>query len=132
VTFLVSLTFAVAASTNLPLLLFTIYWRHFNTAGAFTGVITGFISSLLLAVLGSSLYFQEPLIPLANPGIVSIPLGFLGAVIGTFLSKSPDEGHFDAVLLKSQTGLVVSAGSKTNEKAQNEQASEKRGISWNS
>ena len=34
VAFLVSLAFAVAASANLPVILFTVYWKRFNTTGA--------------------------------------------------------------------------------------------------
>ena len=30
---------------------------------------------------------HAPLFPLKNPGIVSIPLGFLGAVLGTLLQS---------------------------------------------
>ncbi|HET7615793.1 MAG TPA: cation acetate symporter [Bacillales bacterium] len=105
VTFLVSLTFAVAASTNLPLLLFTLYWRRFNAAGAITGVATGLVSSLLLVVLGPNLNPEDPIVFFANPGIVSIPLGFLGAVSGTLLSKHrSDEERFHRMLLKAMTG----------------------------
>src|SRR5699024_5941727 len=45
VTFLVSLTFIVAASSNLPVILFTIYWRRFSQTGAYMGMIFGLVSS---------------------------------------------------------------------------------------
>ncbi|HET7578685.1 MAG TPA: cation acetate symporter [Bacillales bacterium] len=109
VTFLVSLTFVVAASTNLPLLLFTFYWRRFNVTGAMTGVITGLGSSLILVLLGPNFGDGEPFIPLSNPGIIAIPLGFLGAVAGTLLSKKPaDEEQFRSVYVKAHTGIDVS------------------------
>ncbi|HEX7065737.1 MAG TPA: cation acetate symporter [Bacillales bacterium] len=107
VTFLVSMTFAVAASTNLPLLLFTLYWRRFNRTGAVTGVLTGLASSLILAILGPNLDAGDPLIPLANPGIIAISLGFLGAVTGTLLSREPaDEARFYRMFVKAQTGVT--------------------------
>lgn len=113
VTLLVSLTFVVAASTCLPLLLLTLYWRRFNILGAFTGVVTGFISSLMLVFFGSGFQGQEPLIPLTNPGIIAIPLGFLGAIIGAFCSRSASDGRrFEAMFFKAHTGLTIIANDR--------------------
>ena len=86
VAFLVGLAFAVAASANLPVILLSIFWRRFTTAGAVAGLATGLVSSLALIVIspsimgvdGAHLIHAQPLFPLENPGIVSIPLGFLG------------------------------------------------------
>ena len=36
VAFLVSLAFCIAASANLPVILYTVYWKRFNTTGAVT------------------------------------------------------------------------------------------------
>lgn len=114
VAILVALTFAVAASANLPLILFTLYWRRFTVQGALAGVITGVLTSLLLVCLGPSvmhpehgLILAEPLFPLANPGLVSIPLGFLGALLGTWLSR-PSPGaseRYDRVLVQAHAGI---------------------------
>ncbi|MCT4779222.1 MULTISPECIES: cation acetate symporter [Exiguobacterium] len=114
VAFLVSLAFAVAASANLPVILLTIFWRRFSTGGAVTGMIVGLFSSLILVALspniwavdGSALFVGEALFPLANPGIVSIPLGFLGAIIGTLVTKSDEvAGNFERILVKANTGI---------------------------
>ncbi len=114
VAFLVSLAFAVAASANLPVILLTIFWRRFNTGGAVTGMVVGLFSSLLLVALspniwavdGSALFVGEALFPLSNPGIVSIPLGFLGAIIGTLVTKSDEvAGNFERILVKANTGI---------------------------
>ncbi|ANE45605.1 symporter [Paenibacillus swuensis] len=113
VAFLVSLAFAVAASANLPVLLFTIFWRRFNTAGAITGMFTGLLSALLLVALspsvwgpeGKAIFVGEALFPLTNPGIISIPLGFLGAIIGTLLTSRPDFKRYTEVTVKANTGL---------------------------
>lgn len=114
VAFLVSLAFAVAASANLPIILLTIFWRKFNTAGAITGMIVGLFSSLILVAIspnvwspveGAAILVGEPLFSLANPGIVSIPLGFLGAIIGTVVSnKKADSKKFDEILVKANIG----------------------------
>ena len=114
VAFLVALAFAVAASANLPVLVFTVFWRRFNTAGAVTGMLAGLGCSLLLVALspnvwdpvaGKAILVGTPLIPLANPGIISIPVGFLGAFLGTYLSSKRDDAKYDEILVKANTGL---------------------------
>lgn len=115
VAFLVSLAFAVAASANLPVILFTIFWKRFNTAGAITGMLVGLISSLVLVAIspnvwapevGKAILVGKPLVTLTNPGIISIPLGFIAAYLGTVLSsKKADVKKFDEILVKANTGL---------------------------
>ncbi|MFF2875390.1 cation acetate symporter [Gottfriedia sp. NPDC057991] len=118
VAFLVSLAFAVAASANLPVILFTIYWKRFNTTGAITGMLTGLISAIILVAIspniwnpieGKAIFVGDPLINLTNPGIISIPLGFIAAYLGTILSsKKENDAKFDEILVKSNTGHGVS------------------------
>src|SRR3954462_1808609 len=55
VAFLVGLAFAVAASANLPVILLSIFWRRFTTAGAVWGLAMGLLSSLVLIVIGPSI-----------------------------------------------------------------------------
>lgn len=114
VAFLVALAFAVAASANLPLIIFTVFWKRFNSTGALTGSLAGLISALLLVSLspsvwspdGSAIFTGEPLIPLSNPGIISIPLGFLAAYLGTVLSsEKADADAFAEIQVKANTGI---------------------------
>ncbi|CAM4177311.1 cation acetate symporter [Paenibacillus alkaliterrae] len=114
VAFLVALAFAVAASANLPVLVFTVFWKRFNTTGAVTGMLIGLISALVLVavspnvwdpVAGKAIFVGTPLISLTNPGIISIPLGFLGAFIGTYFSSKRDDAKFDEILVKANTGI---------------------------
>jgi cation/acetate symporter len=106
VAFLVGLAFAVAASANLPTILFSLYWKRFNTTGAVAGIYTGLISSLLLVALGPELMKDNAIFPLTNPGIVSIPLGFLGAWIGTLVSREPaSEAMYEELRVRALTGL---------------------------
>lgn len=121
VAFLVALAFAVAASANLPVIVLSIFWRRFNTAGAVAGLAIGLLASLALIVIGPSfmgidpagtapaarhLIQAKPIFPLENPGILSIPLGFLGAILGTLLSHEPSSTtKFNELLVRSNTGL---------------------------
>src|SRR3974390_2118817 len=121
VAFLVALAFAVAASANLPVILLSIFWRRFNTAGAVAGLAVGLLSSIGLIIIGPSIMAVDPptitgaarhliqaktIFPLENPGILSIPLGFIAAFLGTMLSKEPTSEHkFNELLVRSNTGL---------------------------
>jgi cation/acetate symporter len=121
VAFLVALAFAVAASANLPVIVLSIYWRRFNTAGAVAGLAVGLLASLFLIIVSPSFMAIDPptvtgtarhliqakaWFPLENPGIVSVPLGFLAAIIGTLLTKEPSaEEKFNELLVRSNTGL---------------------------
>ncbi len=106
VAFLVGLAFAVAASANLPAIIFSIFWKRFNTAGAVTSLVTGLVSSIILILLSPSIMGEKHLFPLDNPGIVSIPLGFLGAIIGTLISREPEaEAKYTELVVRANTGL---------------------------
>ncbi|MFC8715002.1 cation acetate symporter, partial [Streptomyces sp. NPDC057197] len=114
VAFLVGLAFAVAASANLPVLLYSLFWRGFTTRGAVWAVYGGLVPALGLVVLSpvvsgspDSLFpgvdFQY--FPLHNPGIVSIPLGFLAGWLGTVTSaEPPDEARHAETEVRSLTG----------------------------
>ncbi len=107
VAFLVGLAFAVAASANLPAILLSLFWKRFNTAGAVAGLGTGLVSSIVLIIISPAVMGKEAaLFPLENPGIVSIPLGFLGAVVGTLLSREPEaEARYAELVVRANTGL---------------------------
>ncbi|MFF7753067.1 cation acetate symporter [Streptomyces sp. NPDC007971] len=114
VAFLVGLAFAVAASANLPVLLYSLFWRAFTTRGAVWAVYGGLIPALGLVLLSpvvsgspDSLFpdvdFQY--FPLQNPGIVSIPLGFLAGWLGTVTSDEvADEAKYAETEVRSLTG----------------------------
>ncbi len=116
VAFLVSLAFCVAASANLPVIIFTIFWKRFNTHGAITGIAVGLIVSLVLVILspnvmnpeGTAFITMSPIFPLSNPAIISVPAGFIGAFLGTFLGKSESHDKFQEVQVKSATGISTS------------------------
>ena len=112
VAFLVGLAFAVAASANLPVIVFSIFWKRFTTPGAVCGLIVGLASSILLIAIGPD-FMKVPLFPLKNPAILSIPLGFLGAFIGSFLSREPSaEALYPELVVRANTGLGAEKASE--------------------
>ncbi|MGW7350484.1 solute symporter family protein [Streptomyces sp. NPDC054784] len=114
VAFLVGLAFAVAASANLPVLLYALFWRRFTTKGAVWSVYGGLVPAVLLVVLspvvsggGQSLFpgVDFAVFPLENPGLVSIPLGFLAGWLGTVTSREePDAARHAETEVRSLTG----------------------------
>lgn len=119
VAFLVSLAFAIAASANLPTILFSLFWKKFNTTGALASMYTGLISSLTLiffspAVSGSPTSMLPnidfSIFPLTSPGLVSIPLAFLAGIVGTYLGKPDNMPGLSAEMsVRSLTGVGVEA-----------------------
>ena len=110
VAFLVGLAFAVAASANLPAIVLTIFWKKFNTSGAVWGLLAGLSSSIILIILSPSvmknLMGMDAIFPLNNPGIVSIPIGFIAAIIGSLISDEPEsEAKFAEFSVRAHTGL---------------------------
>ncbi len=106
VAFLVGLAFAVAASANLPVIVMSVFWKRFTTTGAVAGLLIGLVSSIGLILVSPEVMKQNPLFPLKNPALVSIPLGFLGAFLGTFLSREPSaERLFPELKVRANTGL---------------------------
>ncbi|MBV9334972.1 MAG: cation/acetate symporter ActP [Solirubrobacterales bacterium] len=106
---LVGMTFAVAASANFPVLLLALTWRRFNSLGVVVGIAFGLVSSIVLIILSPMVWSPKTAapFPLGNPAIVSIPIGFLGCVLGTWLGRRERLGidSFDEVRVRSTTGL---------------------------
>ncbi|NTW79132.1 MAG: cation acetate symporter, partial [Geobacteraceae bacterium] len=156
---LVALAFAVAASGNLPVVVLSLFWRKFNTAGVISGLLVGTIASIGLVMVSPNMTYpmkvaagaknvvvamekkqaelpagqilsekdakalakakvdekltgtsmmglEKPLFTLKNPGIISIPLGFIAAILGCLLfpNKRAEE-MFDEVYVRQNTGL---------------------------
>lgn len=157
---LVALAFAVASSGNLPVVVLSLFWRRFNTAGIVAGLLIGTVVSIGLVLVSpnmiypkvvaagaqkivvaleakekggavltevekaelakSRIQYQEnkdgtsmmgldkPWFPLKNPGIVSIPIGFLSAVIFALIFRSKkEEDAFDELYVRQNTGVGV-------------------------
>jgi cation/acetate symporter len=157
---LVALAFAVAASANLPVVVLSLFWRQFNTAGIVAGIFVGTVVSVVLVLVSPNMYYPKnvaqdaknmvqvleqrqadgetlsttdkvtlekaksdyqrnkdgvslvgldrPLFPLKHPGIVSIPLGFLAAILIAFAFPSrSEEERFDELSVRRQTGTGI-------------------------
>ena len=157
---LVALAFAVAASGNLPVVVLSLFWRKFNTAGVISGLVVGTIASIGLVMVSPNMTYPklvakgaekviaamekkqaalpagtelvekdakalakaqvdvlgkdgtsmmgltEPLFKLKNPGIISIPLGFIAAILGCLMFPSKrSEEMFDEVYVRQNTGI---------------------------
>lgn len=158
---LVALAFAVASSGNLPVVVLSLFWKKFNTAGVVSGLVVGTVASIVLVMVSpnmtypdrvadnakaaytklekeiaagivapaamektlktieekkaeeiknrggkSMLGLSKPLFPLKNPGILSIPLGFMAAILATlaFPCKRAEE-MWDEIYVRQNTGL---------------------------
>jgi cation/acetate symporter len=120
IAFLVALAFAVAASANLPALLFNLFWKRFNTAGACASIFGGLVAAVGLVIFSpvvsgtpTSLMPDADFawFPLRNPGLVSIPIGFLCGVLGTLLSKdTSSQDRYPELEVRSLTGAGAEKG----------------------
>jgi cation/acetate symporter len=115
IAFLVALAFAVAASANLPTILYSLFWKRFNTTGALFSIYGGLASCVLLIIFSpvvsgeKSVIFKSvdfSIFPLSNPGIVSIPLSFILGIVGTYVGArhAVDKAKFAEMEVRSLTG----------------------------
>ncbi|WP_405180441.1 cation acetate symporter [Nocardia sp. NBC_01377] len=116
IAFLVALAFAVAAAANLPTIVYSLFWRRFNTTGALWSMYGGLISTIVLIVFSPAVSGTKTSMlpgsdfdwfPLSNPGIVSIPLAFVLGIVGTWLGGRRAEDPAKAVEMevRSLTGV---------------------------
>ncbi|KAB0664676.1 cation acetate symporter [Oryzomonas japonica] len=158
---LVALAFAVASSGNLPVVILSLFWKKFNTAGVISGLVVGTVASIGLVMVSPNMTYpkvvaagaqkvitalekkqaalpmgaqldekdakalakakvdyvknkdgksimglDKPILTLKNPGIISIPLGFLAAIFGAlaFPSRRSEE-MFDEIYVRQNTGI---------------------------
>jgi cation/acetate symporter len=115
VAFLVSLALALAASANLPTMLYTLYWKRFNTSGTLWSIYGGLGSCLVLILFSPAVSGTPTSIitsvdfhwfPLTNPGVVSIPLSFVCGYLGTVFSRHPADPDKQAEMeVRALTGI---------------------------
>ena len=115
IAFLVALAFAVAASANLPTIVYSLFWKRFTTRGAVWSIYGGLISAMLLIsfspVVSGSETAMIPgadfaIFPLANPGIISIPLGFLFGWIASVTDRTVENPALAAEMeVRAHTGF---------------------------
>ena len=122
VAFLVALAFAIAASANLPTIIYSLFWKKFSTRGALWSMYGGLGIAIFLIIfspvvsggavnpatgLSSSMIQGVDFhwFPLNNPGIISIPAGFLLGFLGTVTSSRREDPVIAAEMeVRSLTG----------------------------
>ena len=93
VSFLVGLAFAVAASANLPAILFLLFWKKTTAKGIAWSIVVGIVSSIGIILLSPTMYEKYGIdkalapIPLDNPGIISIPMAVIALVVVSLLTQ---------------------------------------------
>jgi cation/acetate symporter len=93
VSFLVGLAFAVAASANLPAILFLLFWKKTTAKGIAWSIIVGIVTSIGIILVSPTMYEKyglapkDALIPLDNPGIISIPLAIITLIVISLLTQ---------------------------------------------
>src|SRR5699024_8828387 len=123
IAFLVALAFAVAASANLPTIVYSLFWKRFTTRGAVWSIYGGLISPMLLISFSPVVSGSEtamipgsdaalppgaclPSFPLADPGIISTPLGFLLGWIASVTDRTVENPALAAEMeVRAHTGV---------------------------
>ncbi|NYF98730.1 solute symporter family protein [Janibacter cremeus] len=116
IAFLVALAFAVAASANLPTILYSLFWKRFNTRGALWSMYGGLGAAIVLIAFSPVVSGSETamipgadfsIFPLANPGLISIPLGFFLGWLGSVTSTEFNRAKYAEMEVRSLTGHGV-------------------------
>jgi len=96
VSFLVGWAFNIAASANLPALVMLLFWQRTTKQGITAAVMIGMLSSLAWVLCSadtySKVYGWDPTtspVPFSQPGLVTIPLGFVVLVVVSLLTPRP-------------------------------------------
>jgi cation/acetate symporter len=111
VAYMVGLAFAIAASSNFPALVLSVFWRPFTTRGAQASMLVGTAAALILIFLSPTIQVQllgkpKAIFPLSNPGLVTIPLSF---AVGILVSRLFPDAAADAAFPAMQRRLHLGA-----------------------
>lgn len=131
IAFLVALAFAVAASANLPSILYSLFWARFTARGALWSIVGGLVSSVVLIIFSpvvsgdidpvthtslsliTNPHVNFAFFPLSNPGIVSIPLAFFLGWLGSVTDRNPaDPARFARMQVRALIGVGAERGSR--------------------
>ena len=114
VAFMVGLAFAIAASSNFPVLLLSMYWKGLTTLGAAVGGWLGLITALVLTILSPSIWhdvlgYPAGIFPYNAPAIFSMPLAFIACYVVSIMDRTAqsriEAERFEAQYIRSQTGI---------------------------
>jgi len=116
VAFMVGLAFAIAATTNFPILILSIYWKNLTTRGAVIGGSAGLFVAILLVILGPVVWVDifgnnKAIFPYKYPALFSMIVTFVGIWIFSKTDKSKnstaEKKLFESQYFRSQTGVGI-------------------------
>ena len=118
IAFIVSLTFSIAASSNFPVLLLSIYWRGLTTRGAVWGGSLGLVTAVVLTVLSPIVWVQvlghaHAIYPYEYPALFSMLVAFSGVYVFSITDRSAratqERSQFDNQLVDCELGMTKQA-----------------------
>jgi cation/acetate symporter len=118
IAFIVSLTFSIAASSNFPVLLLSIYWRGLTTRGAVWGGSLGLVTAVVLTVLSPTVWVQvlghaHAIHPYEYPALFSMLVAFSGVYVFSITDRSAraaqERSQFDNQLVDCELGMTKQA-----------------------
>jgi cation/acetate symporter len=118
IAFIVSLTFSIAASSNFPVLLLSIYWRGLTTRGAVWGGSLGLVTAVVLTVLSPTVWVQvlghaHAIYPYEYPALFSMLVAFSGVYVFSITDRSAraaqERSQFDNQLVDCELGMTKQA-----------------------
>ena len=107
----------LGAACVLPAVVFSLFWRRYNTAGLMWTVYGGLAVTLFMVVFSNGVSGDPTaLFPDADfkfvdfePGLIGAPLGFLFGYLGTVTSRERNDAGFAEMQVRSLTGAVIPA-----------------------
>ncbi|MBL8483107.1 MAG: cation acetate symporter [Rhodocyclaceae bacterium] len=120
IAFMVSLAFAIAASSNFPVLMMAVLWKDSTTKGCFYGGFLGLLTAVVLTVLSKSIWVdimgnKEAIFPYTSPALFSMAAGFIGIWLFSLMDRSKqaqqERADYEAQEVRSETGLGAAAAS---------------------
>jgi cation/acetate symporter len=114
VAYIVALTFSIAASSNFPILVMAMFWRGLTTRGALAGGYVGLLGSVLLVILGPTVWghvlnMGAAVFPMDMPTIITLPaaviVAWLVSKADNSVAAQNERAAFEDEFIRSQTGL---------------------------
>jgi len=118
IAYIVGLAFAIAASTNFPILLLSIYWSRLTTRGAVIGGVLGFLTVVMLIILGPSVWGQilhgdraAAIFPYEYPALFSVAVAFVAIWFFSITDRSDSAKKeieaYENQYIRSQVGIIT-------------------------
>jgi cation/acetate symporter len=121
IAFVVGLAFAIAASSNFPVLFLSMFWSKLTTRGAVIGGVSGLATAIILVILGPIVWmdilgYEEAIFPYKYPALFSVTVAFVFIWFFSITDNSKrarkDKATFMAQDIRSQTGIGAEGASR--------------------